>query len=190
MEHLIENWKKFLAESSLSRLYTHIMDHESAILSAFRSEYSNEENYERSRQLKATLLSHGYGVTKVDGSYIENFETPEQLEVSEQSLFVSNQKDEAGFFEVIADLGEEYQQDAVLMIPIEGQDAYLVGTSATNEFPPHGQQISVGNLKMGEEAEFMSKVKGRPFIFKEELETYDKLSGNAKWAVKKMAEKK
>ena len=180
MEHLIENWKKFLAESSLSRLYTHIMDHESAILSAFRSEYSNEENYERSRQLKATLLSHGYGVTKIDGSYIENFETPEQIEVSEQSLFVSNQKDEAGFFEVIADLGEEYQQDAVLMIPIEGQDAFTSGFSIK----------SVGNLKMGEEAEFMSKVKGRPFIFKEELETYDKLSRNAKWAVKKMAEKK
>ena len=43
---------------------------------------------------------------------------------------------------------------------------------------------------MGRDAEFMSKVKGRPFVFKEELETYDKLSRNQKWAIKKMLEGK
>lgn len=189
MQQLIENWKRFLVESSLSRLYGHIMDHESAILSAFRSEYTNDENYERSRELKAKLLAKGYGVTKIDGSYIENFETPEAIEVSEQSLFVSNRNDNNDFFEVIAALGEEYEQDAVLMIPIEGKEAYLVGTSETNEYPPYGDQIPVGSLKMGEESEFMSRVKGRPFIFKEELQTYDKLSRTARWAVKKTADK-
>lgn len=189
MEQLIENWKKFLVESSLSRLYTHIMDHESAILSAFRGEYSNEANYERSRELKAKLLAHGFGVTKVAGSYIENFETPEAIEVAEQSMFVSNRHDDDNFIEVVTDLGEEYEQDAVLVIPREGMGAYLVGTNESNEFPPMGKQISVGNLKMGEEDEFMSKVKGRPITFKEELQTYESLSRNARWAIKKMTEK-
>ena len=39
---------------------------------------------------------------------------------------------------------------------------------------------------MGEESEFMSRVSKRPFVFKEELETYEKLSRNSKWAVKKL----
>jgi len=190
MEQLLENWKKFLTESSLSRLYDHIMEHESAILTAFRGEYQNKENYERNRELKAKLLANGYGVTKVDGSYVENFETPEALEVSEQSLFVSNRNNDSEFFEVIASLGEEYEQDSVLMIPQEGREAYLVGTSEKNEFPPYGEQLSVGNMKMGDEAEFMSKIRGRPFVFKEELETYEKLSRNSRWAVKQIAKNK
>ncbi len=76
MEKIIENWQRFLIESSLSRLYKHMTEHDSAILSAFRDEFTKKENYERNRELKARLLERGYGVTKVAGSYIENFQTP------------------------------------------------------------------------------------------------------------------
>ena len=187
MKKIFENWNKYiLSESGLSRLYSHMMEHSSAILTAFRNEYSNEENYERNRELKAQLLSMGYGVTKVDGSYIENFETPEAIEVSEQSYFVSNRADDAGFVESIQSLGVQYDQDSVLIIPQGGQEAYLIGTRKGNDFPPFGDKLSVGNLKMGREDEFMSKVKGRPIVFKEELETYDKLSRNQRWAIKKI----
>ena len=72
MKEILENWNKYiLSESGLSRLYSHMMEHDSAILTAFRNEYSNEQNYKRNRELKAQLLSMDYGVTKVDGSYIE-----------------------------------------------------------------------------------------------------------------------
>lgn len=190
MKELLEKWEKFLTESGLSRLYQHMMEHDSAILSAFRNEYSNKENYERSRELKAQLLSAGYGVTKTDGSYVENFDTPEAIEVAEQSLFISNRGGAADFINEIARLGEEYEQDSVLIIPEGGQDAYLLGTRQGNDFPPFGQQINVGNVKMGEEAEFMSRVKGRPFVFDEPVvETYGKLSKNSKWAVKKLVER-
>jgi|TARA_R110000824_G_scaffold170181_2_gene347454 hypothetical protein len=189
MKELLENWNKYLlTESSLSRIYGHIMDHDSAILTAFRNEYSKKQNYKRNRELKAQLLSLGYGVTKVAGSYIENFESPQAVEVSEQSYFVSNRKDAPGFVESIKSLGEQYEQDSVLIIPEGGKDAYLIGTREGNDFPPFGDQISVGDLKMGRSAEFMSKVKGRPIVFKEELETYDKLSKNSRWTVKKMVE--
>ena len=190
MKNLFERWERFLTESGLSRLYQHMVEHDSAILSAFRNEYSNEDNYERSRELKAQLLSLGYGVTKVDGSYIENFETPEAIEVSEQSLFISNRNDTTDFKNEIARLGEEYEQDSVLVIPAGGKDAYLFGTREGNDFPPYGQLITVGNLKMGEEAEIMSRVKGRPFIFDEPtVETYENLSKNSRWAVKKLVER-
>ena len=61
MKEVMEGWKQFLNEmSGLSRVYGHIMEHDSAILSAFRNEYTNKENYDRSRYLKAGLLSEGY----------------------------------------------------------------------------------------------------------------------------------
>jgi len=190
MKELLEKWEKFLTESGLSRLYQHMMDYDSAIISAFRNEYTNKQNYERSRELKAQLLSAGYGVPKTDGSYIENFETPEAIEISEQSLFISNRGGAANFINEIARLGEEYEQDSVLIIPEGGQDAYLLGTRQGNDFPPYGQQITVGNVKMGGEAEFMSRVKGRPFVFAEPVvETYEKLSKNSRWAVKKLVER-
>ncbi len=191
MKEILENWNKYvLLESGLSRLYDHMMEHDSAILTAFRNEYSNKQNYKRNRELKAQLLSMGYGVTKVDGSYIENFETPQAIEVSEQSFFVSNRTSAPDFLNSIKSLGESYEQDSVLIIPRGASDAYLVGTREGNDFPPFGEKISVGGLKMGREAEFMSKVKGRPIVFKEELETYDKLTRNQKWAIKKMLEGK
>ena len=191
MKEILENWNKYIiSESGLSRLYDHMMEHDSAILTAFRNEYSNDENSQRNRKLKAQLLSMDYGVTKVDGSYIENFETPQAIEVSEQSFFVSNRTNDAGFVNSIKSLGESNEQDSVLIIPRGGSDAYLIGTREGNDFPPFGEKISVGGLKMGREAEFMSKVKGRPIVFKEELETYDKLSRNQRWAIKKMLEGK
>ena len=191
MKKILENWNRYvLTESSLSRVYGHIIQHDSAIITAFRGEYTNKQNYERNRKLKAHLLSVGYGVTKVDGSYIENFETPQAIEVSEQSFFVSNRVDDPAFFDSIESLGEQYEQDSVLIIPIGGKDAYLIGTREGNDFPPKGDRMSVGNLKMGEESEFMSRVGKRPFVFKEELETYDKLSKNSRWAIKKLLEDK
>ena len=190
MEQLLEKWNKYLLnEGGLSRVYDHIMEHDSAILTAFRNEYSNEDNFKRNRELKARLMTAGYGVTKMDGSYIENFETPRAIEVSERSLFASNRKDDPGFLDNITDLSEEYEQDSVLLIPKGGKSAYLVGTREDNEFPPYGDQITVGYLKMGKEDEFMSKTKGRPFTFKEELETYESLTKNSRWAVKTLAER-
>tara|TARA_R100001015_G_C4622402_1_gene179829 strand:+ start:184 stop:756 length:573 start_codon:yes stop_codon:yes gene_type:complete len=187
MKELLKEWNKFLlSESGLSRVWGHIQENESAIISAFRNEYSKKENYERSRKLKAQLFSQGYGVTKVKGSYVENFDTPEAIEVVEQSLFVSNRYEDSEFKNNISNLGKEYEQDSVLFIPKGGKNAFLYGTREGNDFPPLDQAIEVGNVKMGEESEFMSRVSGRPFIFKEELETYENLSKNSKWALKKL----
>ena len=164
-------------------------EHDSSILSAFRNEFTRAENYERNRELKARLLERGYGVTKVAGSYIENFQTPKAMEVSEESFFVSNRKDDPQFIEVISGLGEEYNQDSVLLILQGAENAYLLGTSPEGEYPTYGSEESVGSLKMGEESEFMSRVSGRPVTFSESLETYENLSRNSKWAVKKLVER-
>ena len=191
MKKILNEWKKFLKESSLSRLYRHMQEHESAALSAFRNEFTKQENLERNRELKAELLGRGYGVTRILGSYIENFETPKAIEVAEESFFVSNRKEDPDFALEIAKLGEDFDQDSVLIVDKGAQDAYLLGTSPEGEFPQYGKKESVGALKMGDEAEFMSRVSGRPYTFNpkemnEELEVFENLSRNAKMAVKSM----
>lgn len=195
MKQILNEWKRFLKESSLSRLYRHMQEHESAALSAFRNEFTKQENLERNRKLKAELLGRGYGVTRILGSYIENFETPKAIEVAEESFFVSNRKDDPDFALEIAQLGEDFNQDSVLIVDKGAQDAYLLGTSPEGEFPQYGKKESVGALKMGGEAEFMSRVGGRPYTFSpedlnEELETYENLSRNSKMAVKSIVERR
>tara|TARA_R110001583_G_scaffold14076_1_gene59380 strand:+ start:795 stop:1409 length:615 start_codon:yes stop_codon:yes gene_type:complete len=202
MKLIFENWKKFLNESSLSRVYQHIAEHDAAIISASRNDIFNTEkctdralgaepgdtNMLRSRNLKAMLLSMGYGVTKMRGSYIEDFDTPQAVEVGEDSLFVVNLSDQENFFNQIISLGEKFCQDSVLLIPRGGVGAFLHGTNKS-EFPGYGDRIVVGNLKLGEEEEFMTRTQGRPFTFTEQLQTYRGLSRNERIAVKSIAKK-
>lgn len=210
LEHIIkEEIEKVLFETSLSRVHQHIMDNDCAIMSAERSNptdtskcvdsedrpASSEKdakqspgsiNKKNTRDLKATLLSLGYGVTAVDGSYIENFSTPEAVEVQENSFFIVNLKKDSAFYDNIMKLGRKFCQDSVLVIPQGGKGAYLYGTNKS-EFPGLDGQVSVGDLKMGSEAEFMTRANKRPFSFAESLEEYSSLSRMEKMAVKAIA---
>lgn len=204
MKEILTEWRKYsqLNESGLSRLYQHMTEHDCAVLTAFRNDANDmtqctqnadvpeegENNKTRNRDLKATLLGMKIGVTKVDGSYIEDFDTPQAVEVSEDSLFCVNLKDDPNFFQTIQRLGEKYCQDSILCIPQGGKGAYLMGTNDA-EFPGLGQKVSVGDAKFGGEAEFMSRVGNRPVTFAEGLETYKDLSRNQRMAVMAITKK-
>ena len=201
MKKILNEWRQFLNESSLSRLYRHMMAHDTAIITAYRGNPNDDSNCVdksqvtgetsnkiRNTDLKATLLALKYGVTSVDGSYIENFNTPEAYEVAEHSFFVVNLKDDPDFAKYIVILGEDFCQDAVLIIPKGGQGAYLHGTN-NSEFPGYGRRVQAGDLSFGREKEFMTKVGGRPMAFTEELETYKKLSRAGRMTVKAIAKK-
>ncbi len=202
MGEVLSVWRKFLSESSLSRVQHHMEEHETAVLTAFRGDIMDDSkctdaavvaaeddtNAIRNRDLKATLLSLKYGVTKAKGSYIENFETPEAFELVETSLFVVNLGNRPNFEASITQLGEKYCQDSVLIIPRGGQGAYLVGTN-NSKFPGYGNKVEVGERDFGRESEFMTKIRNRPFTFGEGLETYKKLSRGERMAVKAIAKK-
>lgn len=207
MKQLMESWNKYLLkESGLSRVLQHIEAHDCAILTAFRNDPKdmskcakgsvddNDQegntralNKRRNRDLKAMLLGFDYGVTAVDGSYIENFEQPDQIEVKEDSLFVVNLNEDPDFVRNVQEMAEKFCQDSVIIIPQGGKAAYLYGTNES-DFPGYGEKVEVGDLKMGKEAEFMTRVNKRPFTFGEGLETYDKLSRLEKMAVKSIRE--
>jgi len=196
-----------LSESGLSRIQQHVLEHDCAIITAFRKDPTDRTmcvdetpievapkakpidiNKINNRDLKAVLLGSGFGVTKVEGSYIEGFKTPQAVEVKEDSLFVVNLKDDPGFVSKIASLGEKYCQDSVLILPKGGKGVCLLGTNKA-EFPGYGNEISLGDLTMGKEAEFMTRIKNRPFIVGEQLETYESLPRLQRMAVRALAKK-
>ena len=200
-----------LTESSLSRLYGHMVAHDTAIVTAFRGKPSDDSNCtdaaevgaaedentalqtnkRRNRDLKAALLNMGYGVTAVDGSYIEHFDTPEAYEPSaEDSFFVVNLKDipSSKFFDSIIPLGQKYCQDSVMLVPKGAEGAFLYGTNNA-EFPGYGSKVDLGSATFGKEAEFMTKVRNRPMAFAEGLDTYEKLPRLQRMAVKSIAKR-
>lgn len=183
-----------LNESSLNRVYSHIMNHDCAIITAFRGKLENcitndvseklslRDNKSRNKGLKAALLYLRYAITNVKGSYIEDYLADNQKEVLEDSYFVVNLKDDPKFIDNIVRLGEIFCQDSVLIMEKGGENNYLVGTNF-HTFPGYGEKIETGHFKPAIESEFMTKVGGRPFS----LESFDMLQNNTKYLVKEYA---
>ena len=98
--------EKPLVESSLSRIMQHIENPNSTFgqISAFRGEFSREENEKRHEQLKKDVRAKGLGFVEMSGGFKE-----EDGNVQELSLFVPNisRKD-------AIELGERYGQFSIL----------------------------------------------------------------------------
>jgi hypothetical protein len=143
---------KTILESSLSRIWPNTQKYSCGTITAFRGDKTYSQNIQNNKKIVAYLLSKGYSVTSVTGTYIENFKDAKQKEeearliaagekvdslperpVSERSFFVANQNvegDDNGQLEKdLFDLGKLFDQDSVLIIPFGGKDAYLLGTS-------------------------------------------------------------
>lgn len=194
-----------LNESSLSRVVHHMSNHDCGTITAFRSKegcgeandkpYSLQDNKKRNRQLYAKLESLGYGVTEVDGAYIENFGKPTAVEVKEDVYFVVDLKDRGNLEQDLVKLGEEYMQDSIMFIP-KGKMGILIGTNKCTDFPGYGKKVPFSSRSFGKTGEFMTKVRNRPFMFedsflqKECRENYYSVANiNGKWATKLTANK-
>ena len=188
MRDLMNKFAKVLTESTLNRVHKHVMEHDCSIITAFRNSFVNclddvndekrlniRTNKNINKTLKSALLSLGYGVTEVKGTYIENYLSDNEIEVKEDSYFVVNLKDDPNFIDNIIKMGEILCQDSVLIIKQGGNDNYLVGTNKS-DFPGHGEIVKLGKLTAGIESQFMTKVGGRPFT----LESFDNLQINSK----------
>lgn len=173
-----------IQETSLSKIWSYTEDYDVAIITAFRKEnincikyredyeekkgdkFNTKENLERNGDLRAVIIDKGYGYTEVSGRYIENFNTPEAIEVGEKVFFVVNWNKDKDFFPTIIKLGKYFCQDAVFLKPI-GEDAYLYGTNNASD-PGLDNKIPIGKFKSGE-SQFMTRVgkSKKPFHFGE-----------------------
>jgi hypothetical protein len=194
MREIMNKFGKVLNESSLTRIHSHIMKHDCAVITAFRNKLINcmsedsgdklniSDNKMRNKHLKSALISLGYGVTSVKGTYIENYMSDNQVEVKEDSYFVVNLSDNPDFISHIKKLGEMFCQDSVMIVEQGGDNNYLFGTNKS-DFPGYDEKIELEHFKPGIEAEFMTKVSGRPFA----LESFGDLQINSKRIVKEFA---
>lgn len=182
--------ENILQESGLSRVLHHMENHDVGTISASRSVYNSSENKKRSSSLKAKLLSKGYGVTEVDGVYVEDYGTSEAIEVKEISFFVVDLKDKGKLKKDLQELGEEFDQDSILFIPKGGDSSILIGTNYSAEYPGYGKSVVFSHKGMGKEGEFMTKVKGRPFIFESFIkESLPPDTNMGRWGVSSFAKK-
>jgi len=163
-------------ESSLSRILSHMKTNDTGIISAFRYArdcgigeiYSLIDNKKRNRLLQVKLHSLGYSITSIKGTYIENYKTKNEIEVKENAFFVSDVNNRGTLLNDLKTLGEEFEQDSILFIPMGGEYSELVGVSDCKDSYP-GKNIvkKIGIRQMGEKGEFFSKIVNRPFRFHE-----------------------
>jgi hypothetical protein len=151
-------------ESSLSRVWQHFENPDRAvgILTAFRGEYTYEENVARNRSLAADIRRLGYGFFYVDGYWIENQGTEQERSVKEDSIFVVGQAADTDFKSRIHQLGNNYDQEAVIV-----KDA-----SGTNIVFKDGTGSDLGRLSPGKLGTLYTKLrnnkKANTFVFTEE----------------------
>lgn len=152
-------------ESSLARVWQHTSgDAPFAIITAFRGEYTREQNLQRNRSLSADIRNLGYGFFFLDGFWVENKGTDDERHVAEDSLFViGDEGTDQDFLRQMVKLAKQNNQDGVLVKTDDGVKVYDKNG---------GEMFDVGNFAPGAAGEAYSKLrnnkKSNTFIFKEE----------------------
>lgn len=171
---------KKLNESGLSRIMKTMQLYNTGFITANRHEFDAEENKHRNDALLIDL-QRLFNVTMVKGGYIENYGQPNAVEVGENSFFVAEpddkrtgeyiQKHGIDLKSELFKLGQKYNQDSVLYVPKGGTEGVLIGTKE-GAFPGLNQELKLKNPVFGQDGQFVTRVKGRPFIFLSEGKFY------------------
>lgn len=111
--------------------------------------------------------------TEEPGEPKKSKEEEPEIEVSEESLFCVNLKDDPSFVANMEELGRLFCQDSILIIPRGAEGTYLLGTNNSG-YPGLGKKVPKGKLRLGKRSKFMTKIsKNRPFRFDDKLESGD-----------------
>jgi hypothetical protein len=168
---------ELLNESSLSRLYNFTRKHDFGTITAFRdarecgegTPYTYKENMKRNAMLFSLLRAKQYSITSIRGSYIENYGSENAKEVSENSFIVIDINDRGDLKETLMSLGEKFEQDSIIFGKA-GEKGILIGTSeCPHAYPGYHIEEPQGGAIFGQSGEFMSRVRGRPFVFTESI---------------------
>lgn len=154
--------EEVIKESSLSRTQEYMAKYDCATISAFRPR-TKAENKAESSKLGKLLTQEGFTHFLVDGSWVDNFGKEDAKEGKEITYFVVNDKNDKDFKKKIWRLGHLFDQDSVMIYP-KGSNPYLQGTSKRkNAYPAYKEKDQKGKVEFGKEAEFMTRVNGRPY---------------------------
>lgn len=164
-EH-IEESGTLLSEVKLSRVWKQLSDDETSvgIITAFRGGNSYEENVKLNKQLASKLRSKGFGFTFVDGAWVENEGTDEEITVSEDSIFVTAPKNKTEeLFSVLVDAAKKYDQD--------GFSFKRAGSNSKYEIIDKNGKVDMtfNKVKFNKLADIYTKLRGKKgsFVFEE-----------------------
>jgi len=173
----MQNFKTFLNEASLSRVYAHTKDRNIGIISAHRGENSPDENKAASASLHNDIRKAGFGLVNIHGRYVENKGTPQERKVSEHSYLVIGKKgnDSGHLLGFLKKHGEKYKQDSVLHKKHDEESAKLHGTREGG-FPGAGETHDVGTFHPQRVGDFHSAMRGgkKTFTFESIIFTNSK----------------
>lgn len=158
-----------LNEASLSRVYKHFTDPETTvvILTGFRDGVDIDTNKRRNVNIGSNLKNAGFGYFYVDGYWTENKGTPEEVKVSEDSIFAitTNPNKSRNLINLAHELANKYNQDAILVK--EPLEAYFLNKNGSKT--SLGSKIHPG--KIGEfYTQLRNKKKANTFVFEAERE--------------------
>lgn len=181
IKQLLENTDRvnnLLYETSYNRVKQWYDEKNTAIITAYRGvaidclvdpldkeegeKYSKSENEVRNRSLKASLQKLGYGVIKIKGTWVEDFDTDKPIEYKENSFFVVDLNDDGNkFFNNLISLGQYYCQDSIIL-KLKGEKTlpYLYGTN-DSLYPGNGNVELLQPMKP-QPSQFMSYIKNKP----------------------------
>lgn len=117
-----------LTETSLSRVWKFWKERPFAILTAWRSDKTTEENRRNLHQLKDRLRARGYGYVPLLGRWKDPAD-PDAPVTEEPSLFVPAREGgegPEGLRALALQLAQEYNQDGIVWA--DGEKAYIIDT--------------------------------------------------------------
>jgi len=162
------SYRKFIKESSLSRLLKHNQDRSVGMISAFRYGNSKKENLSLSKKLGSDIRQAGYGYSTVEGTYLETQDDGSVVKQKEKSFFVIGpDSDDGGKFKgVLKKLGKKYDQDSIIYKPFDSENALLIGTtSRSGAYVSKDQEMDIGKFRPQRAGEMYTRMKGQTFTF-------------------------
>lgn len=128
-------FKRILAGAGMSRVISHIKSGVPFMfISAFRNQYSLNDNRKRNTSLLNDIRAYGLGAIRTEGWWKEE---GTEKETKEESFFVNAKTDndeilsKETFFDLVKNLCSKYDQDAILWG--DGEKIYLYFGSGDNE---------------------------------------------------------
>ena len=107
---------RVIQEGSFNRVREHMHSRQCAFITAYRSEYTHDENQRRNKKLAKDIKDSGLQYMKCQGGFIENKGTPDETDVTEDTFIVFNTRyTDEDFKKLAINLCGKYNQDSVLI---------------------------------------------------------------------------
>lgn len=155
--------------AKLGRVWHHMQSTSFVILSAFRGEFSPEENLSRNAQMINDFRAHGLGGIQLVGHFVEKDAEGNAHKVAERSFMIpltakaknsdGSQMEAADLLDLAVEIGRKYDQEAILYGDERGIYAY---DCKTKEAFHIGDTKTLDQSNLGD---YYSQVKKRLFKF-------------------------